>query len=215
MASQVVGCRHVNSETLLQDIAKETRGNICKYSAFFKNHTYDSILNMMERYTQHKIYDSLYGDIVPLVTANAIHTDLLILSREHISDNFDFHHVKCESGIDSSVRPIILFKVGDHYDACLLQDTATKVSTNHRGMVGNISDELKRSSPRPTDKCVNRDDKSNDQIVDTDDMKNDIVNHCFDDAVSLEMSTCRTPGDISNVTGHHSPYSNENCVIAT
>ena len=26
------------------------------------------------------------------------------------------------------------------------------------------------------------------------------------------MSTCRTPGDISNVTGHHSPYSNENCV---
>ena len=134
------------------------------------------------------------------------------MSREHISDSFDFHHVKCESGIDSSVLPIILFKVGDRYDVCLLQDTATKVSTNHRGMFGiNISDELKRSSPYPTDQCVNRDVKSNDEIVDSD-MKNDIVNHCFDDAVPLEMSTCSTPGIISNVTGNHSPYSNENCV---
>ena len=31
MASQRVGCRLVNKETLLQDIAKETRGYICKY----------------------------------------------------------------------------------------------------------------------------------------------------------------------------------------
>ena len=34
-------------------------------------------------------------------------------------------------------------------------------------------------------------------IIDTDDMKNDVI-HCFDDAVPLEMSTCRTPDDMSN-----------------
>ena len=50
------------------------------------------------------------------------------------------------------------------------------------------------------------------KIVDTDDVKNDIVKHCFDNAVPVEISKCRTPGDISIVTGHHSPCSNENCV---
>ena len=62
----------VNYAEVLRLIADETKRNILSYTAFNIDQTQKHVLDEMERYINYKIYDSKYGDMVPLIAPTAL-----------------------------------------------------------------------------------------------------------------------------------------------
>ena len=68
-------------------------------------------------YVQHKNYNNLYGDIVPVIVANALMLNILIV--EQTGNTYKLHLVKPRHDIGSSLlrRTLIIHKRDDHYNA--------------------------------------------------------------------------------------------------
>ena len=62
-------------------IRDETLLNIDTYVSFLVNGTIEELKSYMNLYLCHKIHDTPYGDMVPLVLSNALGLTLLILSK--------------------------------------------------------------------------------------------------------------------------------------
>ena len=69
----------------------------------------------MHRYLRDKIYATPFGDLVPLIVANALETNIIIiedkLTRKVIREVKPFD-------VGNASHLMILYKKGDHYDAC-------------------------------------------------------------------------------------------------
>ena len=66
---------------LIKMIRFETLKNIENYSQFFRDSSRDDLIHFMNLYLCNKIYNARYGDLVPLVIANALHVNVLIISE--------------------------------------------------------------------------------------------------------------------------------------
>ena len=71
----------------------------------------------MEKYIKYKIYNSKYGDMVPLIAATALSINVFIISKQ--GDGHDVFHVKPMSSDDYTKASILLYKNGEHYDAII------------------------------------------------------------------------------------------------
>ena len=69
----------------------------------------------MELYIIYKIYDSEYGDMVPLIASTALSLNVFIISKH--GNGHDAFHVKPMSSDDHTKASILLYKEGEHYDA--------------------------------------------------------------------------------------------------
>ena len=72
-----------------------------------------------------KVYDTRYGDLVPLVTSNALNIGIVIIEKM-ANGQHDVRIVQPRQNIISSTRLIYVYKCGDHYDACLPTNSQTK-----------------------------------------------------------------------------------------
>ena len=99
----------------------ETISNIGYYTPFYDNFTKDQLLNQMKMYITDKVYDTRYGDLVPLVTSNALNIGIVIIEKM-ANGQHDVRIVQPRQNIISNTSLIYVYKCGDHYDACLQSD---------------------------------------------------------------------------------------------
>ena len=103
----------------------ETISNIGYYTPFYDNFTKDQLLNQMKMYITDKVYDTRYGDLVPLVTSNALNIGIVIIEKM-ANGQHDVRIVQPRQNIISNTSLIYVYKCGDHYDACLPTNSQTK-----------------------------------------------------------------------------------------
>ena len=88
-----------------------------------------SLRHHVLEYVQHKNYNNLYGDIVPVIVANALMLNILIV--EQTGNTYKLHLVKPRHDIGSSIlhRTLILHKKNAHYDAIVPSSQSAYVIT--------------------------------------------------------------------------------------
>ena len=101
---------------LLAKVEKETIENVALYAGFLVDENQTRLLDDMHRYLRDKIYETPFGDLVPLIVANALQTKIIIiedkLTRKVIREVKPFD-------VGNASHLLILYKNGDHYDACV------------------------------------------------------------------------------------------------
>ena len=142
-------------DKLLEDILVETEQNIDTYRCFFDDRSITQLRFQMHDYVWNKNYDSRFGDLIPLITANFLNTNIMIIENESGANTLQLVVPTTNQGNASS--HILLFKKDDHYDACIPADVnkeATmfpvnifKEKVNRCCDAGNSSKESKLSKP--------------------------------------------------------------------
>ena len=95
----ILGPRYSRMNTIydLKDVIRlirdETLLNIDTYDSFLVNGTIEELKLYMNLYLCHKIYDTPYGDMVPLVLSNALGLTLLILSKTAPESRYEVRQI--------------------------------------------------------------------------------------------------------------------------
>ena len=74
-----------------------------------------ALANGLNDYIVHKKYDTAFGDLVPIIIANALSVNLLIITQ-HVG----VHHnemLLCSHNREAHTRTLMLYKTDTHYDA--------------------------------------------------------------------------------------------------
>ena len=92
---------------LLEIIEEETLRNINMYSEFLENASHTVTIEYMRRYISDKIYDTPYGDSVPLIAACGIKRNIFIV--EKIGNGYDVQERRLKrrntlGGLEISIR---------------------------------------------------------------------------------------------------------------
>ena len=115
LESQFPDEKTVSKDYLLNLLQRETSLNIDTYSAFMCDICVN-ITDLMDEYILYRNYDTRYGDAIPLIMANALKKDILII--EYSSTEIDrVRHVNPTFVPSRKLSPLVLFKCGEHY-AC-------------------------------------------------------------------------------------------------
>ena len=96
---------------LIQAIISETISNSSEYD--FINGPSSNLWSGLTAYVDEKIYDTLFGDLVPHIIANAIYVNIIIV-RETESREYTTLHVPCTRVLTES--NVVIYKKGKHYD---------------------------------------------------------------------------------------------------
>ena len=101
---------------LIDSIVNETRANLSAYVEFLINSSSAVLLEKMERYVRDKVYNTVFGDMVPLMISNAFNINLLIITKTDLGHSFDM--IKpCRAVGARDRKNVLLYKELDHYDA--------------------------------------------------------------------------------------------------
>ena len=117
-------------DVLSAKLSNETMANSYEYINYIEFINSDdgtgipSLRHHVLEYVQHKKYNNLYGDIVPVIVANA-------LIVEQTGNTYKLHLVKPRHDIGSSIlhRTLILHKKDDHYDAIVPSSQSAYIIT--------------------------------------------------------------------------------------
>ena len=66
---------------LIDAVRRETLANVNEYVQFYENNPEATLVKDMDRYLCHKIYGTRYGDIVPMILANALQLNLVLTNE--------------------------------------------------------------------------------------------------------------------------------------
>ena len=81
----------------------------------------------------HSNYNTSFGDLAPVIVANAIHLNVIILMKSGM--NFTVHGI-C---IDQSVNSVLVVKRGEHCDAIVPSNiTLSTIPINHNRGITNV-----------------------------------------------------------------------------
>lgn len=110
-----------NNTDLLAAMQEEVYNNLQEYSAYLPT---QNIVNQMNRYLNEKFYNSDFVDILPLIFANCLKTNIIILNIvNHIIQTISIQSTRY---IDATRNRIILLRKEDHYDS------VNHASPNHK-----------------------------------------------------------------------------------
>ena len=86
----------------------------------------EKLKNGLSQYVLHSDYNTSFGDMVPVIVANAIHLNVIIFRKSGM--NFTVHGI-C---IDQSVNSVLVVKSGEHYDAIVPSNiNLSTIAVNH------------------------------------------------------------------------------------
>ena len=91
----------------------ETIKNASLYANFLIDCSQKTLLNSLNKYLLQKCYNSSYGDIIPLIIANAFKAKLFILNETHGNsfEKFEITPCNCEP-----IHEVYLHRINDHYN---------------------------------------------------------------------------------------------------
>ena len=125
-------------------IRHETISNIDLYVSFLLQGTRAILLSQMNMYIYDKMYDTRYGDMLPLVLCNALCLNLIILSQT--ASGYDIRTVVGRSS-NNPCKYLLVHKYEDHYDGITVN-----AETNNVNIMGHtlVSSTLDIDPCRPT-----------------------------------------------------------------
>ena len=86
----------------------------------------EKLKNGLSQYVLHSNYNTSFGDLVPVIVANAIHLNVIILMKS--GRNFTVHGI-C---IDQSVNSVLVVKRDEHYDVIVPSNmNLSTIAVNH------------------------------------------------------------------------------------
>ena len=103
----------VSIDILLRLIRHETIINRIDFIPVINGNNVYNLTKGLSDYTERKIYDSWYGDIVLTITANALDTKLIVI--EKLENCFRCYSVG-KNAHNATCLPLLLFKCGKHND---------------------------------------------------------------------------------------------------
>ena len=75
----------ISSQRILDALKQETISNMEMYIPFVDGASQESLINAMNAYVLHKIYNTLFGDNDPQIVANALGINIIIINKtEHL-----------------------------------------------------------------------------------------------------------------------------------
>ena len=80
---------YLEYDKLLEDILAETEQNIDTYRCFFDDRSITQLRFQIHDYVWNKNYDSIFGDLIPLITANLLNANIKIIVIA-IGDDYRF-----------------------------------------------------------------------------------------------------------------------------
>ena len=176
-------------------IYKETMANIAEYAAFFRNENSATLLRDMDKYLYQKHYNTRFGDLVPMILANAFQLNLILLK---CVNSTDMQKVECRSP-DTS-RYVVLQKCPDHYNCIVKKQSPAVVAIRHE-------DDLCKLS-LSNDYRVQRNGILNNEHSDSTCSSRDNVNKMPPDQSSHTLSSVRKRHGRADM--HGPDYSNPN-----
>ena len=146
-------CARLDIGVLSEKIRNEIMFNSERYINFIDAEDgLAALTDGMNEYISHKRYDTSFGDLVPVVIANAIHVDLVI-----VGNNYQVVKLKCRCGIGICPRTLISYKTGNHYDSIVPVNEAAGFINSPSDPSGNNA--VNQAYIRLTDPCTSLHDK--------------------------------------------------------
>ena len=104
--------RTIDNGTILEAIEIETQNNAEMYGGFLEESQKANLVKFTEDYIYRKIYNSPFGDHMPLAIANALLIDLIII--EVLENSWHPRTIFASHGITNA--QVYIYKCGEHYD---------------------------------------------------------------------------------------------------
>ena len=121
---------HINANALLDKLRTETTVNADRYVDYIDGNGLVSLMDGLNGYILDKIYNSSFGDLVPIIIANAIRIDIWILIED--GNNISTELIKCTNNTDQNkTRTVMLHKKGKHYNAIIPIDKPVGTRNNN------------------------------------------------------------------------------------
>ena len=104
--------RAVDNDIILKSIQTETHSNIEKYKGFLEEYQKLKLIKHMKDYIYLKKYNTIFGDQVPLIIANALQLDIIIIEAR---ENSWYPRIIAGPQGCSKTR-VYIYKCREHYD---------------------------------------------------------------------------------------------------
>ena len=133
-----------------------------------------ALLLQMKKYILDKLYKSLFGDIVVLITAAALNVIVVVIEMKN--DKLTKTEIKRQEG-DCNLKRVFVFKTGEHYDAIVPETRSISenvpetrsisenagsnvaLATDDKNAVKSLRNPLEFSAAQLKNKSSNNDDK--------------------------------------------------------
>ena len=102
-----------------------------------------SLSKGMERYVRDKVYNTVFGDFVPLIISNAFDISIVIITKADHGHSFQTIE-PCKAGGSGDRKNVMLYKESDYYDSVVRR----KIYVRQRDLVLKEQD----ASPYKTEK---------------------------------------------------------------
>ena len=88
---------------------------------------HDILHSLLRDYVINKRYDTLFGDLIPLIAAKSIDVNIFVITKR--GTGYYVHNVK---NVHGPSKNVMILKNGDHYDAILKVDNISVIPSEHR-----------------------------------------------------------------------------------
>lgn len=141
MESQLPKEEKSNLDMLIKKMKNEVTKNKSIYLLGIENSSETILLHEMKQYFRYGVYNSSFGDLVPIVVANALHINLEIIIRDRDGKLF-LYLIPCKNSHDVNREKMTLnvFKYLDHYDAVCYKGSHVHAENNTHGNNMNVRD---------------------------------------------------------------------------
>ena len=115
----------IDNENLSEQIKAESISNFDQYVGNYENESVDGFVIDMKNYIYHKVYNSLFGDMVPMITSAVLRIEIIIV--EMAAGRMNETKVSYNNyGTEpiSHAYPVYVYKTGEHYDAIIPKSIA-------------------------------------------------------------------------------------------
>ena len=111
----------ITTEQLMYMVRDEVIEHAELYLQFLVDSCHNDLVYHMNQYVFNKIYDTDFGNLVPLVLANALHVNIGIISEGVQGYNARVIHA---NACNNTLGNILVYKTPDHYDSIILKPAA-------------------------------------------------------------------------------------------
>ena len=92
------------------------------YTPIYRDASKTQLFAEMKLYVNNKIFKTLFGDLVPLVMANALESNVIVIKKQ-VNGGHNMHIIPPSIPAQININ-IVVYKTGEHYDGCLPKSSA-------------------------------------------------------------------------------------------
>ena len=103
-------------------IRDEVTENANYYLQFLVDSSHQDLTYYMNQYVFNKMYNTDFGNLVPIILANVLHVNIGIISKDVHGSNVRVIHANASN---DKLGNILFYKTPDHYDGIILKPVAS------------------------------------------------------------------------------------------